>query len=204
MSRPINFAALKKALAETRGDAMETARLIGCTPKTVRIHALAHGLTVVPRGRGHWARQIGPRKIYTDEMIKSALAAAGDDIDEAARALGCGNFTVYAYRARMNLPRRIAAGPALPWTPERIAKLQALVWANPRPPIYDLAKAMGTTVSGVQTAMSRFGIVQQRRAMARGNTVKQRSCIACARPFISEGSHNRQCQRCYSIACEVA
>lgn len=35
MSRPINFAALKKALAETRGDAMETARLIGCTPKTV-------------------------------------------------------------------------------------------------------------------------------------------------------------------------
>ena len=198
------MAALKLALADTGGDAIESARRIGCTPKTVRIHAAAHGLVVVPRGRGHWARQIGPRKVFTDEMIQSALAAAGDDIDEAAKQLGCGNFTVYCYRARAGLPRRIAAGPALPWTPERIAKLQKLAWQTPRPPIYDMAKAMQTTVSGVQTALSRFGIVHQRRAMATGNTVKQRPCIACARPFVSEGSHNRQCQRCFVLACEVA
>lgn len=202
MSRPINFASLKIALAETGGDAMETARLIGCTPKTVRIHALAHGLVVVPRERGHWARQIGPRKIFTDEMIQSALAAAGNDVDEAARALGCGNFTIYAYRARAGLPRRIA-GPALPWTPERIAQLQALAWQSPRPPMYALAKALGTTVSGIQTALSRYGITHQARGMANSN-VRQRNCIACAKPFMSEGSHNRQCQRCYSIACEVA
>lgn len=202
MSRPINFASLKIALAETGGDAMETARLIGCTPKTVRIHALAHGLVVVPRERGHWARQIGPRKIFTDEMIQSALAAAGNDVDEAARALGCGNFTIYAYRARAGLPRRIA-GPALPWTLERIAKLQALAWQTPRPPMYDIAQALQTTVSGVQTALSRFGITQPRRGpMTAG--ARQRNCLACARPFLSEGSHNRQCQRCYSIACEVA
>lgn len=202
MSRPINFEALKIALEATGGDAIETARRMGCTAKTVRIHALAHGLVVVPRERGHWARQIGPRQVFTDEMIAAALAAAGNDVDEAARDLGCGNFTIYAYRARAGLPRRIA-GPALQWTPERIAKLQALAWQSPRPPMYDLAKALSTTVSGIQTALSRYGITHQARGMA-NSKVRQRACIACARPFLSEGSHNRQCQRCYVLACEVA
>lgn len=200
--RPIDVEALKVALEHTGGDAMATALIIGCTAKLVRRHAELLGVKIVARSYEHWGRPLGPRRVYTDEAIAAALAQTGDDVDEAAQLLGCGKFTVYSYRSRAGLPRRTAS-TSQPWTPARIALLQSMAWATPRTPMYEMAKALGTTMSGIQTAMSRYGVTHQKRAESKG-TVRQRDCMACSRPFMSEGSHNRQCQRCYSLACEVA
>ena len=75
-----------------------------------------------------------------------------------------------------------------------------MAWQTPKPQIYDIAQAMGTTISGIQTALSRYGVTNPKR----GGTVRQRGCMVCSRPFMSEGSHHRQCPRCYSMNSEVA
>jgi hypothetical protein len=93
------------------------------------------------------------------------------------------------------------------------AKLRRLFIELPRPTIEEMARAFGTTESAIQTPASRCGyaLMEHRNALhpqyqKPGATVghSERDCMIWTRPLFGEGSHNRQCPRCYEANGEMA
>lgn len=89
---------------------------------------------------------------------------------------------------KLRLPRisaRTADVPLIEWTAENLRKLGALVRVGKR--IKEIAVEFETTTAAISTAISRHNV--------RSGSVL-RTCMCCARPFFSEGRHNRLCSNC--------
>ena len=87
------------------------------------------------------------------------------------------------------------------WDDENVAKLRAMATQSPRPLTEDIAKSFGTTVNAIQTAVSRFDITKGLAGATGGelkdlSVLKERKCMTCQKPFVSEGIHNRRCVPC--------
>jgi hypothetical protein len=142
------------------------------------------------------------RRTYTNDEIAAAVAAAGGDKTAAARSLGCSGYVISRFQREENIPTPRRA--VVRWDPATVARLREIALQNPRPPIEEIAAEFGTTVSGVQTAMSKFGITKNSAPVSRFGkpstpaNYTRRACMCCSRPFVSEGSHNRLCVECKS------
>jgi hypothetical protein len=88
------------------------------------------------------------------------------------------------------------------WTPANVAKLHAIAARVPRPSVDEIGIEMGTTGSGIQTAMSRYGVTRGNGVDAKSLT--RRLCMNCSNPFMSTGSGNRRCPKCIAADSGVA
>jgi predicted transcriptional regulator len=206
-STPVKFTLelVKEALERANGDARAAATAIGCSYSTVENKRRQLGL---PK-RDH--KKIGQEPKFTCEMISRALAEAGGVVDLAARALGCSNTVVIQFRSKGRTPYVSPRQPSIRkviWNSENIARLVKEVSKHPRPSIRYLADLFGTTMSSVQTMMSRRGLTN--RSYKSSGLIRHssqhasRNCMSCASPFISEGKHNRLCPRCADTSLECA
>jgi hypothetical protein len=156
------------------------------------------------------------RRIYSDEDVAAALEAAHGDGRVAAAALGCSSYVIARYRRDAGIV--VPTSVPVRWTPETVGRLREMALQNPRPPIEEIAAAFGTSISAVQTALSKFAITKN-HAPARSGTprvtidyskpptvtnFRRRDCMCCATPFLSEGIHNRMCTECASGRREAA
>jgi hypothetical protein len=163
----------------------------------------------------------GARK-FTDAELIAAVYELGDTAAIAER-FGCTVDLIQIHRRRLCIAGkrgRVAAPkiectPVAPpeggvsWTPENIGRLRAMATQSPRPPTEEIAAVFGTSKNAIQSAMSRFDITK-RQGGSTGyelkdlSAFKERKCMSCARPFLSEGIHNRRCTTCKSNDHRVA
>ena len=80
------------------------------------------------------------------------------------------------------------------WTDEEVEHLSAMYWSIPRPTMVFMAAELGRSVSGVQTALSKYSISCPKQVTT--TTGKIMPSMTCDRAFFSEGKHNRMCVRC--------
>jgi len=149
-----------------------------------------------------------------ETKILEALAANGNDRVKAAADSGRAVDTVERW-ARVHkiklapTPKVEPKAPTLPlirWDDGNVANLRDMYLQVPKPSVAELAAAFGTTVSSIQTVLSRKGIVRAPAVSGTPwkNEQRARDCLCCRRPFVSEGTHNRQCPRCYAENSEMA
>jgi hypothetical protein len=75
-----------------------------------------------------------------------------------------------------------------PWLDDDIERLGRLYFSDPRPPIEEMAAALGRTTKSVFTELSRLGMAK------RG--VKMRACLPSSRTFFSSWIGERICRFC--------
>jgi transposase len=157
-----------------------------------------------PKKKGKWGKQ----RVFTDAMISEALVKSGGNVAAAAKLLGCSIHTIYVYIRKSGAksvdPRRanLANGIGVIWNAANRAKLHEMATRVPRPPLSEIAAALGTTELAIQTAMSRHGITKNNGRTP--NTLTSRPCLNCHSPFMSTHKGNRRCPKCIAEDREVA
>ncbi len=163
-------------------------------------------------------RKCGPDS--KEDTLMASLKKHGNDHYAVVAQTGCSISTIrkWAKRNGVTLPKRgrSASEAKVDWNAGNVAKLRTLFLKVPRPSMEEMGKVMGTTDPAIQTVASRFGFTRwesARKADAlhpqyqkpdSGIVHRERDCLICDKPFISEGSHHRQCTRCYANNSEIA
>lgn len=169
---------------------------------------------ITPKPQRGDNRKTKSRK-FTDEQLLEAVAEHGHDNVAIAALFKVTKSVVNMHRRRLGVPspkgarpRHTAAKTAVQdwpmadvrWNDENVAKLRTMATQDPRLPTEEIARAFGTSIIAIQTALSRFDITKG----GAGNQPKnlsgptQRKCMSCQKPFMSEGIHNRRCSNCKS------
>ena len=155
-----------------------------------------------------------PSKNSKESQILQALAEHGNDRKAASKAIGANIKTVerWARYHRIPLPMRDKVKRKAPersvilWNDENVSKLRDLCLQARARRRRKWRIFFNTTASAIQIVLSRKGLI--RNAATTGaawkNEKRPRNCICCRKPFVSEGSHNRQCPVCYAANSEMA
>lgn len=156
----------------------------------------------------------------TDAILLEAVARHGNNSKAVAAELGLSPSYVNVHRRRLGISspkgwttaakNAERAGEPVPrvenpvkviWNDANRIKLAEIAMRSPRPRAAEIALEFGTTESGIQTALSRYGITKDVTGVPQGELrdlsgMKRIACMTCQEPFVSEGKHNRRCNRC--------
>lgn len=170
----------------------------------------------------------GPKPRFSDEALLGAVERHGPNSTAIAHELGFSQGYVNVQRRRLGVPSPkswTTAGKNVEraknkeggvdgvghvrWTNAKREKLAEMAMRSPRPGNGEIAAAFGTTESAIQTALSRYGISKDAKGVAFGELrdlsgMKRIACMTCQEPFVSEGKHNRRCNRCKGNDHQVA
>jgi hypothetical protein len=158
-----------------------------------------------------------PRAEITEDQFLAALARNGNRRRDTANELHCSERRIDSFCDRHGIarpPKRPKScsnyKPKVVWNVENVSRLRTL-YLDDLVSIEKVAVEFNSTPASILPAISRAGFsrVAYRKALhpqyqKPASVQKERKCLCCRMPFASEGSHNRQCQRCFSANSEMA
>jgi hypothetical protein len=109
------------------------------------------------------------RKSFTDDVLMAALAKHGNHRRKAAAEAGCSFDRMKTFARLNNVPNSVVSK----YRPEAVKPIPA------------------AGMSGANRSHPRY----EQKPVAAADP-KQRKCIRCQNPFMSEGRHNHQCEEC--------